>query len=228
VQVTDVFPLSLDPLFAWHGIPTQSKLMNIFPDHSSFSQLVDYAMGDLPLDQRVDLELHIASCSRCFEELAQLQRLIGLMSTDDSQDAPASLIERAKDLFRLRSVPTPPIARLRNRILAALHFDSLGLAPAFGVRSGKPGARQLLYSTGTDEIDLRIEPAGEEWIVSGQVLGESAASGRAILQGPSGLSQTTLNELSEFTLSPVHAGVYKLILSLATVDVELEEIRIGL
>jgi hypothetical protein len=228
VQVTDVFPLSLDPLLAWHEIPTQSKAMNIFPDHFSFGQLVDYVMGDLPLDQRVDLELHVATCSRCFEELAQLERLIGLMSTDNSQDAPVSIINRAKDLFRLRSVPTPPVTGLRSRILAALHFDSLGLAPAFGVRSGKPGARQLLYSTGTDEIDLRIEPAGEGWIVSGQVLGKSAASGRAILQGPSGLSQTTLNELSEFTLPPIPAGVYKLILSLVNVDVELEEIRIGL
>jgi hypothetical protein len=116
---------------------------------------------------------------------------------------------------------------LRDRIRAALHFDSLGLAPAFGVRSGKPGARQLLFSTGTDEIDLRIESAGEEWIVSGQVLGVSAASGRAILQGLLAVRQTTLNELSEFTLPPVRAGTYRLVLCLADMDVELEEIRIG-
>jgi hypothetical protein len=202
--------------------------MNIFPDHISFGHLVDYVEGNLPLDQRVDLELHVATCSRCYAELSELERLLGLMRTDDSQTAPSSLIDRAKDLFRLRNVPTTPPSGLRSRILAALHFDSLGLAPAFGVRSGKPGARQLLFSTGTDEIDLRIEPAGQEWIVSGQVLGESAASGRAILQGPSALSQTTLNELSEFTLPPVQPGIYKLILSLENVDVELEEIRIGL
>jgi hypothetical protein len=201
--------------------------MNLFPNHIPFSQLVDYAEGDLPLDQRVDLELHVASCSRCYEELVQLERLIGLLRTDESQDAPSSLIDRAKDLFRLRNLPAPHSSRLRDRILAALHFDSLGLAPAFGVRSGKPGARQLLFSTGTDEIDLRIEAAGQEWIVSGQVLGEPAASGRAILQGPVAVIQTRLNELSEFTLPPVQAGTYKLVLCLADVDVELEEIRIG-
>jgi hypothetical protein len=117
---------------------------------------------------------------------------------------------------------------LHSRILAALHFDSVGLAPAFGVRSGKPGARQLLFHAGVDEIDLRIEPAGQAWTVSGQVLGGSAANGRAILQGTAGISQTTLNELSEFTLPPVQAGSYKLVLSLANVDVEIEEIRIGL
>ena len=84
------------------------------------------------------------------------------------------------------------------------------------------------FHAGVDEIDLRIEPAGQVWTVSGQVLGGSAANGRAILQGTSGISQTVLNELSEFTLPPVQAGTYKLILSLANVDVEIEEIRIGL
>jgi hypothetical protein len=202
--------------------------MNIFPNHIPFSHLVDYVEGDLPLVQRVDLELHVAGCSRCFEELAQLERLVRLMSSDDSQDAPTSIINRAKDLFRLRTVPTPPSTGLRSRVLAMLHFDSVGLAPAFGVRSGKPGAQQFLFTTGEDEIDLRIEPSGETWTVSGQVLGKSAASGRAILQGSAGLSQTTLNELSEFTLPPVQAGTYKLVLSLADVDVEIEEIRIGL
>jgi hypothetical protein len=116
---------------------------------------------------------------------------------------------------------------LQRRILAALHFDSLGLAPAFGVRSGKPGARQLLFHAGVDEIDLRIEPAGEAWSVSGQVLGKATAHGRAILQGAESLSQAVLNELSEFTLPPVQAGTYTLILSLAEVDVEIEELRIG-
>jgi hypothetical protein len=37
-----------------------------------------------------------------------------------------------------------------------------------------------------------------------------------------------LNELNEFTLPPVEAGTYKLILNLADVEVEIEEIRIGL
>jgi len=202
--------------------------MNSITYHIPFSQLVDYVEGDLPLDQRVDLEAHVAACSRCFRELAQLERLVGLLRTDDRQDAPSFIIDRTKELFPLRTMPTPASAGLRSRILAALHFDSLGLAPAFGVRSGKPGARQLLFSTGTDEIDLRIELAGQEWTVSGQVLGESAPGGRAILQGPAGLSQTTLNELSEFTLPPVRAGTYKLVLCLADIDVELEEIRIGL
>ena len=202
--------------------------MNSITRHIPFSQLVDYVEGDLPLDMRVDLEAHAAACSRCFGELAQLERLVRLMRTDTAQDAPSSIINHAVDLFRKKTVRAPTLSGLHSRILAALHFDSVGLAPAFGVRSGKPGTRQLLYHAGVDEIDLRIEPAGQAWTVSGQVLGGAAANGRAILQGTAGISQTTLNELSEFTLPPVQAGTYKLVLSLANVDVEIEEIRIGL
>jgi hypothetical protein len=115
----------------------------------------------------------------------------------------------------------------RRRVLAVLHFDSVGLAPAFGMRSGKPGARQLLYHAGSEEIDLRIEPAGQMWAVSGQILGESITGGKAVLQGAEGTSEAALNELSEFVLPPVLAGTYKLTFSLANADVEIEEIRIG-
>lgn len=202
--------------------------MNIFLHHIPFSQLDDYVEGHLPLDKRAELEAHIAACSQCSGEIAQLERLIGFMRTDTTQDAPLSVITRAVHLFRSIPVLAPTSSSLRRRVLAVLHFDSVGLAPAFGVRSGKPGARQLLFSTGVDEIDLRIEPAGQAWLVSGQVLGESTATGMAVLQGAAGTSETALNELSEFTLPPVQAGTYKLILNLTNADVEIDEIRIGL
>jgi anti-sigma factor RsiW len=201
--------------------------MNIFPQHIPFRKLADYVEGDLPLTERVDLELHTASCPRCADELRELEHLITLMRTDVSRDAPSAVIHRAEDLFRLRAVPESAVSGLRRRVLARLHFDSVGLAPAFGVRSGKPGARQLLFSTGVDEIDLRIEPAGQTWTLSGQVLGESAAGGKAVLQGNAGNTEAPINELSEFVLPPVQAGTYKLIVKLPDLDVEIEEIKIG-
>jgi len=194
----------------------------------SVSQLADYVEGNLPLTQRVELETHLAVCSRCSGELAELERLIGLMRADTSEDAPTSVIDRAVRLFRSRTKPKSASSDFRNRISAVLHFDSIGLAPAFGVRSGKPGARQLLFHAGLDEIDLRIEPAGEAWLLSGQVLGESNAGGIAVLQGAEGTSEAALNELSEFTLPAVPKGVYTLILNLTNVEVEIEELKIGL
>jgi anti-sigma factor RsiW len=201
--------------------------MNPFPHHIPFRKLSDYVSGDLPLVERVDVDAHIAVCSRCAAELDELERLTQLMRTDTGEDAPPHVIKRALELFRARSEQENPSADLRRRVLAVLHFDSLGLAPAFGVRSGKPGARQLLFSTHVNEIDLRIEPAGQGWLVSGQVLGGATTSGTALLQGATGVSETSLNELNEFALPPVEAGTYKLILNLTDVEVEIEEIRIG-
>ena len=202
--------------------------MNLFPHHIPFRKLSDYVSGDLPLVERVDVEAHIATCSRCADELAELERLLQLMRNDLSEDAPPHVIKRALKLFRARNKQQNTSSDFGRRVLAVLHFDSLGLAPAFGVRSGKPGARQLLFSTNVNEIDLRIEPAGQAWLVSGQILGGEAANGTAILQGATGVRETALNELNEFTLPPVEAGTYKLILSLTDVEVEIEEIRIGL
>jgi hypothetical protein len=202
--------------------------MNLFPRHIPFSQLSDYVSGDLPLLDRVDVEAHVAVCPRCASELAELERLIELMRNDLSEDAPPQIIKRAIEMFRAKSEQQNTSSDFRRRLLAVLHFDSIGMAPAFGVRSGKPGARQLLFSTNVNEIDLRIEPAGQAWLVSGQVLGGESTSGTALLQGATGVRETSLNELNEFTLPPVEAGTYTLILNLTDVEVEIEEIRIGL
>jgi anti-sigma factor RsiW len=195
--------------------------------HIPFSRLVDLAEGRLLPDERAHLETHLAACSRCSDEAAQLERLIGLMRTDTTEDAPPPVIARAVQLFQAQRLPASAAPGLRRHILAVLRFDSVGLAPAFGVRSGEPSARQLLFSSEAYDIDLRIEPAGQAWIVSGQVLGESTAGGQAELHGVTGANPAALNEQSEFTLPAVAAGRYKLILHLADVDVELDELKIG-
>jgi hypothetical protein len=202
--------------------------MNNFLHHVPVSQLADYVEGRLPPDKRVDLETHLAICSRCSNRLAELERLIGRMRADASEDAPDSVIDRAIRLFQSRTEPESASSGFRKRIMAMLHFDSIGLAPALGVRSEKPGARQMLFHAGADEIDLRIEPAGQGWLLSGQILGESGAGGVAVLQGSEGTTEATLNELSEFILPPVPKGIYKLTLNLTNVDVEIEELKIGL
>jgi anti-sigma factor RsiW len=203
------------------------KTMNLFFPHIPYSRLADLVEGRLPPDERAHLEEHIATCARCSGEVAHLERLIGLMRTDTSEDAPPAVIARAERLFHSRTVSSSDSSNLRHHVLAVRRFDSLGLAPAFGVRSGEPSARQLLFSARAHDIDLRIEPAGQAWTVSGQVLGESAAGGQAELQGATSTTQVALNEQSEFTLPPVSAGHYRLVLRLANVDVEVDELKIG-
>jgi anti-sigma factor RsiW len=209
--------------------------MNTDNHHIPFHQLVDLVEDRLTPGERKQLEKHLAACTRCGNETAQLRRLIELMRSDMSEDAPPDVIARAIRLYSLRNKPSSALTGSRRHVFIVPRFDSLGLAPAFGVRSGEPGTRQLLLSAvtyDTDlrllEIDLRIESAGQMWIVSGQVLGRTPGDGQAELQSPIGSKVAAFNQQSEFILPPVQAGEYKLILHLANVDLELKDLKLGI
>jgi hypothetical protein len=201
--------------------------MNIFQHHLPFERLTDYAEDRLPAGEQVSVEMHLTTCSYCSRQVAGLRRLIGYMRRDTAQDAPISVVQRAAQLFRAEIVPMAASADWRHRILAVLQFDSLDMAPGFGMRSGKPEARQILYRAGRNEIDLRIEPSNQAWIVSGQVFGETAARDRVVLQGETDTSETDLNHLKEFVLPPVQKGIYTLVLTLETMDVVIDDVRVG-
>jgi hypothetical protein len=199
--------------------------MSISPGHIPFSRLADYMEGRLPLDEHVGVDNHVASCSECAEKLDRVQQVLGFLQT--GEDAPASVVQRVKSLFTQRNTSTLKLSELRRRVVAVLHFDSGGLTPVFGVRSSNPGTRQLLFSSESNEIDLRIVPEGQSWLISGQILGESAGAGMVVLEGEAGLHGTAINKLSEFALPPVQAGSYKLTLKLRHVDVEIDELKVG-
>lgn len=195
--------------------------------HIPVRKLTEYLTGELSLLKRVDVESHMAVCTRCARQLAELERLITRIRAAASQDAPSSIIDRAVRMFRSKKTRLPTASDSIRRVLAMLQFDSAMLASAFGVRSGKPGARQLLFSTDTDEIDLRIEPAKQAWTLSGQILGKSPAEGRAVLEGAVGKSEAPINEQSEFVFTPVQTGMYRLILKLTKTEIEIKDVRVG-
>src|ERR671916_835931 len=87
------------------------------------------------------------------------------------EDAPPALVSGVVRMFRARRAQSEAPGLLR-RLVAALAFDSSSLTPAFGVRSGQAApARQLLFSAGDLDVDLRLAQGSEGWTVSGQVLG---------------------------------------------------------
>src|SRR5512136_2866312 len=141
-----------------------SKSMSIFSSHIPFRRLADLLEGRLSPDEQAPLRAHVADCPRCAADVAWLERITGLMRTDASADAPPQVIARAVSLFRPRAAQPAP--GLLQRVVAALRFDSAQLPLAAGVRSGQPVARQLLYDAGGYELDLRVAPADEAWIVS--------------------------------------------------------------
>ncbi|HEY0378858.1 MAG TPA: hypothetical protein VGC87_18230 [Pyrinomonadaceae bacterium] len=197
--------------------------------HLPFEELADLAEGRLAPEARAASLEHVNACSRCTSKLGRLEQVISLMRTDDGEDASPALVSQAINLFRARAArdasASPSLAR---RILAALSFDSLQMSPAYGVRSGQAAARQLLYSAGENDLDLRVTQSGEEWVVAGQLLGADCEGreGSVELQGADRTSRAELNGQCEFRLPAVTSGSYTLRVRLGDELIEIPELEL--
>jgi hypothetical protein len=148
------------------------------------------------------------------------------MTTDRTPDAPRDIVAYAVNIFSGRA--KSPLESLKRRILAALSFDSsMNQVPAFGVRSGQTGSRQLIYTAEENDIDVRLTKSDEMWIVTGQVLREECAGGRVELEGLSGSAAAALNEMCEFTLPAVPSGKYLLRVHMKDVEVEIPQLELS-
>ena len=196
--------------------------MEIDSHHIPFARLADYVEGRLGAEERAADRAHLESCRRCAGQSAELERLTALMRADTSEDAPRDVVAGAVGLFRAQAARAADKApSLLRRLLATLSFDSQQLTPAFGVRSGQAApARQLLFSAGDVDVDLRLAHGDEGWTVSGQVLGP-CKGGRVSLETAGGPEvEAELNSLCEFILPHVPGGSYSL--RLRTDDYEVE------
>lgn len=205
--------------------------MNLISQHIPFAKLADLAEANLTAEERDASTAHLQACARCSAQFERVSQVLELMRTDRTEDAPRDAIARAVAIFRGRKSSTTAAARLGRRVLAALSFDSARLAPAYGVRAGQAATRQLLYSAGDNELDLRVTPGDEAWVISGQLLGqEQCAGGEVRLEGErtgSAAAQARLNELCEFTLPPVPPGSYTLRLRLTEMEIEIPEFELS-
>jgi anti-sigma factor RsiW len=202
--------------------------MRLTRQHLPFARLADLVEGRLAGEDEQAARAHLNECAACSEQSAQLARLTSLMRTDASEDAPRDVLMDAVGLFGPRRAARAESPGLLRRVVAALTFDSSSRTPAFGVRSGLASpARQLLFSAGDLDIDLRLAAGGGGWTVSGQVLGP-CAGGEVEVEGGTGagVARATLNDLCEFTLPPVPEGVYTLRLRVDEVEVEIPELSL--
>ncbi|MFN2452753.1 MAG: anti-sigma factor [Pyrinomonadaceae bacterium] len=197
-------------------------------EHLSFEKLADFAENRLPVAQREAAQAHVDTCAQCEAQFKQLNGLLNLMRADAAEDAPRDVLARALNIF----TPRAPVATASakpsavKRLLAALSFDSLQAVPAFGVRSGQTSTRQLLYSAGETDLDIRLHRQNETWIVSGQVLGAGACEGFIELRGVEKSERAVLNDSCEFTLPAVPSGKYTLNLRLAETEIEVPQLEL--
>ena len=193
--------------------------------HIAFARLADLADDRVSADERALAMAHLSDCAVCAHQLARLAQVFELMKTDAAIDAPRDLLAQALTIFHGREDSHE--SSLLRRIIATLSFDSQSnLAPAFGVRSGQAASRQLLYSAEENDIDLRITPEKDTWIVAGQVLGEDCVGGHIEIEGEGEFVAADFNELCEFRLRPIPAGRYRVRLRLGNAEVEIPQLEL--
>lgn len=195
--------------------------MKIANEHIPFEVLAKLAEDRTAREHNVTA--HLSDCSQCSGDLEHLAQVINLMRTDSAVDAPRDVIALATNIFRGREA-RPSLLR---RIVAAVTFDSSSSAPAFGYRSGQSAARQILFAAEDSDIDLRLAPQADQWIVSGQVLGTACSGGEVELSAREKTTSTKLNDLCEFNLSAVPPGSYKLTMRFEDREIEIPELQIG-
>lgn len=187
-----------------------------------YELLVDLAEGRLTPLEAAAVREQVAANPVAQRQLAAIEELIGLLRSDDGEDAPEHVIARA---VRLARPPAPQ--PLMRRLTAILHSDSWR-APdlAAGLRSLQAWPRAILLRAGDREIDLQVAPRGEQWQLTGQMLGPESP-GSVTLSGPADHVTARLNELGEFTLPLVAGGRYTLTITQGDLEIVVPNLEIG-
>jgi len=141
----------------------------------SDERIIAFAAGELNDVEVAAVAAHVAGCAACTATAARYRGARSTLRGDASVDPPASVVARAKRLYRPPRPATPadPFATLR-RVLARWTFDSRpGLELALGgMRGATPGYR-LGFEDETAAVDLLIEPpavgAADQWRIVGHV-----------------------------------------------------------
>jgi hypothetical protein len=155
-----------------------------------------------------------------------LNKIVNLMQADDSADAPEDAVRWSKNLFRARVAE--PKKSLVQKVLAVLQMDLSPDRAAFGERSGALSAvRQMLFTAGDNQIDLRIAKENKGFKVTGQILGAHFAGAELKLFNESKNFTAKSNELGEFSFEKISKGQYTLSLILKDKEIVIENIEIG-
>jgi hypothetical protein len=195
----------------------------------SLEELLGLIQGTLDGRTKTDIARHLSTCSECEENHGWLSQMLDLTATDESFDFPEDVIHWSVAQFKAAGASAPS----RMQILARLVFDNLLPARAIEVRSTAPpaGTRQMLYSAGNYDVDIRIEqlPDMNSFLLIGQIM----AAGNAGLElagltvhltgGPSVAAALT-DARGMFHLRSIKPGEYDLIIDVPEGDLVINAI----
>lgn len=155
----------------------------------------------------------------------KLEHIIARMRTDTSVDAPADTMKYAKDLFRsLAAVPKMSVVR---RVLAVIKIDLAPNRAAFGERSAAGAqARQMLFDSGENAIDLRITATDDGFDIRGQLLGGGFELGEVVLSNDDVTANAAIDEMSGFRLQAIPAGDYSLVARGGDREIAIESLKL--
>lgn len=153
-------------------------------------------------------------------------KIVYLMQTDKSVDAPTDAIRWSKNIFRARVVE--PKKSFAQKILAVLQVDLAPGKAAFGERSASAEqARQMLFQAGENGLDFRIKRVEAGLDVRGQILGEGFENAMIKLFGKEDSFETVTNEISEFEFTSIPAGKYRLSVQKGEREIVVEDLELN-
>lgn len=190
--------------------------------HITFETLSDLAESRLTAAETLTAQAHLGACENCTASWTQLSHVVGLMREDLTEEPPAYITAQLMALFRAQRPLQPTVWQ---KLQAALSFDSLTHTPAYGLRqSGAAAPRQLLYSAGEYDFDLRVTTETNDVLLTGQILGREVENGTVTLSNEAVKIQASLNEWGEFTLPHVPTGTYTLLFEADAVSIEIADL----
>ena len=125
----------------------------------------------------------------------------------------------AKNLFRTRAAE-PSILQ---RIVAVLKADLAPNRAAFGERSAAGGAaRQMLFDSGENAIDLRVTAVENGFDIRGQLLGGGFDGGSVQI----GDAVSAIDEMGGFRFESIAAGEYSMTVRGETSEIAIEGLKL--
>ncbi len=152
-----------------------------------------------------------------------LEHIIRRMQSDVAVDAPADTIRYAKNLFRVRASQSKE--SILRRVLAVMSVDLAAGTATFGERStGEGQARQMLFDSGENAVDLRIHKVKNNFTIRGQILGAGFAKSRIEITSGSSSFTTQIDDIGEFRFDGIRPGEYSVVVRGHDQEIVLESV----